>query len=72
MRIIGNTLFKFSSWRSSGLGEDEGIKLIAESLNYVHSKTPGYKVTSMIETTAGQGSSLGYKFEHLRNYRPCR
>jgi deoxyribonuclease-4 len=49
-----------------GLGEDEGIKLIAESLNVIHSSTPGYKVTSMIETTAGQGSSVGYKFEHLR------
>ena len=48
-----------------GLGEDEGIKLIAESLNVIHSSTPGYKVTSMIETTAGQGSSVGYKFEHL-------
>jgi apurinic endonuclease (APN1) len=49
-----------------GLGEDEGIKLIAESLNVIHSSTPGYKVTSMIETTAGQGSSVGYKFEHMR------
>jgi deoxyribonuclease-4 len=49
-----------------GLGEDEGIKLIAESLNVINSSTPVYKVTSMIETTAGQGSSVGYKFEHLR------
>lgn len=49
-----------------GLGEDEGIKIIAESLNVAHSKTPGYKVTSMIEATAGQGSAIGYKFEHLR------
>jgi deoxyribonuclease IV len=49
-----------------GIGEDEGIKLIAESINIAHSKTEGYKVTSMIETTAGQGSAIGYKFEHLR------
>jgi len=49
-----------------GLGEDEGIKLIADSINIAHSKTQGFKVTSMIETTAGQGTALGYKFEHLR------
>jgi deoxyribonuclease-4 len=49
-----------------GLGEDEGIKLIADSINIVHSKTQGFKVTSMIETTAGQGTAIGYKFEHLR------
>jgi deoxyribonuclease-4 len=49
-----------------GLGEDEGIKLIADSINIVHSKTQGFKVTSMIETTAGQGTAIGYKFEHLQ------
>ena len=49
-----------------GLGEDGGIKLIAESLNIVHQKTKGYKVSSMLETTAGQGTAIGYRFEHLR------
>lgn len=49
-----------------GAGEKEGIKLIAESLNIVHDKTPGYKVTSMLEATAGQGSAIGYRFEQLR------
>jgi deoxyribonuclease-4 len=49
-----------------GQGEEDGIKLIAESLNIAHLKTPGYNVTSMLETTAGQGSAIGYKFEHLR------
>ena len=29
-------------------------------------KTKGYKVSSMLEVTAGQGSSIGYRFEHLR------
>jgi deoxyribonuclease IV len=49
-----------------GLGEDEGIKAIAESINIAHLKTPGYNVSSMLETTAGQGSAIGYTFEHLR------
>lgn len=49
-----------------GAGEKEGIKLIAESLNIAHDKTPGYKVTSMLEATAGQGSAIGYRFEQLQ------
>jgi len=49
-----------------GLGEEDGIKLIADSLNIAHHKTPGFRVTSMLEATAGQGTSIGYKFEHLR------
>ena len=65
-KLLGIPHLNFHPGAHLGLGEDEGIKLIAESLNVIHSSTPGYKVTSMIETTAGQGSSVGYKFEHLR------
>ena len=36
---------------------------IARSINIVLGKTNG--VTAVIENTAGQGSNLGYKFEHL-------
>ena len=49
-----------------GAGEDDGIKLIAESINIVHNKTKGYKVSSMLETTAGQGTAIGYRFEQLQ------
>ena len=49
-----------------GMGEDEGIKLIAESLNIAHQKTENYKVGSMLEVTAGQGTALGYTFEQIR------
>src|SRR5690606_11576928 len=37
-----------------------------ESLNKIHDKTKNYKVKSMLEATAGQGSAIGYKFEQLR------
>ncbi|NUM69229.1 MAG: deoxyribonuclease IV [Ignavibacteriaceae bacterium] len=50
-----------------GKGEEEGIRIIAESLNMAHDKTPGYNVKSMLEVTAGQGSAIGYKFEHIRD-----
>ncbi len=49
-----------------GAGEDDGIKFIAESINIVHDKTKGYKVSSMLETTAGQGTAIGYRFEQLQ------
>ena len=48
-----------------GTGEKEGIKKIAGSINWLHQKTKGYKVKICLETTAGQGSAIGYRFEHL-------
>ena len=50
-----------------GNGEKEGIKLIAESLNIIHDKTKKFKVSSMLEATAGQGTAIGYRFEQLRD-----
>jgi len=43
--------------------ESEALKTVAESLNQVLSKTS--EVTAVIETTAGQGSNLGYNFEQI-------
>lgn len=48
-----------------GAGESEGIKRIAESLNWALEKTPGSRVMILLENTAGQGTNLGYRFEHL-------
>ncbi len=48
-----------------GQGENDGLKIIAESLNIAHQKTANCNVSSMIELTAGQGTNLGYKFEHI-------
>ena len=45
--------------------EEEGIQRIAEALNRVHESLPGYKVLTLLETTAGQGSSIGHRFEQL-------
>ncbi len=46
------------------ISEEESLDLIAESVNIALSKTKG--VIAVIENTAGQGSNLGYKFEHLK------
>jgi len=46
-------------------GEDIGLKKVIESINSLLKSTKDYKVKIALETTAGQGSNLGYKFEHL-------
>jgi deoxyribonuclease-4 len=63
---LGIPYLNFHPGAHGGAGEEEGIKLIAESLNIVHGKSKDYKTSSMIEVTAGQGSAVGYKFEHIR------
>ena len=45
------------------ISEEDCLARIAESLNIVLEKTKG--VTAVIENTAGQGSNLGFRFEHL-------
>ena len=44
---------------------EEGLKKIIEGLNEAHRRTPGLKVQTWLETTAGQGTNLGYDFAHL-------
>jgi deoxyribonuclease-4 len=48
-----------------GQGEKWGIKRIASSLNTVFKAARETRVTVLLETTAGQGTNLGYAFEHL-------
>ncbi len=45
--------------------EEQCLDLIAESVNIALEKTSG--VIAVIENTAGQGTNLGYRFEHLRH-----
>lgn len=45
------------------ISEKECLALIAESVNITLERTHG--VTAVIENTAGQGSNLGFRFEHL-------
>jgi len=43
--------------------EDACLKSIAESINIALDKTKG--VSAVIENTAGQGTNMGFRFEHL-------
>jgi deoxyribonuclease-4 len=48
-----------------GTGEEAGLSRMAQALGDVHSATVGIRSGVLLETTAGQGTRLGYRFEHL-------
>jgi deoxyribonuclease IV len=45
------------------ISEEQSLQRVADSLNWCLEQSNG--VTAVIENTAGQGSTLGYDFEHL-------
>jgi deoxyribonuclease IV len=49
----------------TGSGVEEGIRKFAESLNRVFNDLPDNDVIVCLETTAGQGTTLGRSFEEL-------
>jgi deoxyribonuclease-4 len=49
-----------------GDGEEEGIKRIAEAFDLLFAKVETFTGKVLLETTAGQGSNIGYRFEQLR------
>ena len=45
----------------------EGIRRIARALDSIHAEEGELEVKIALETTAGQGTSIGHRFEHLRD-----
>jgi len=45
--------------------ERRGLRRIIRALNEIHRQTRGITSKCLLETTAGQGSNLGCRFEHL-------
>ncbi len=45
--------------------DKDGIARIAEALDEVWQRCPRHRVKILLETTAGQGASIGHRFEHL-------
>jgi len=61
---LGLTLLNFHPGSHlKQISESESLKLVAESINLALDKSTSVK--AVIENTAGQGSNLGYHFEHL-------
>jgi deoxyribonuclease-4 len=48
-----------------GAGEQAGLRRVAEALDEVHRAVPADGVVTCLEITAGQGTSLGYRLDHL-------
>ncbi len=62
---LGIGMLNFHPGAHMGAGDEAGIALIAGSLDVVHRETRGSGVLSVVETTAGQGSALGHRFEQI-------
>jgi len=45
--------------------EHDGLLRIAKALDAIHADLPGYRVLTLLETTTGSGTNLGYDFAHL-------
>ena len=61
---LGLTLLNFHPGSHlKKISEKECLAKIAESINLAHEAVPD--VIAVIENTAGQGSNLGWRFEHL-------
>lgn len=45
--------------------EDAGLVRVARALDETHARCPGFRARVLLETTAGQGTTLGHRFEHL-------
>ena len=61
---LGLTLLNFHPGSHlKKIEEDACLKRIAESINIALDKTKG--VSAIIENTAGQGTNMGYRFDHL-------
>jgi deoxyribonuclease-4 len=60
---IGNLILHPGAHMDGTLGA--GIARVARSLDTVHHACPGYRCMILLETTAGQGSAIGWRFEQL-------
>ena len=64
MEYTPGNMYNFHPGSHVGQGTDTGIKIIAETLNEVLKKEQ--TTTVLLETMAGKGSEIGYKFEELK------
>lgn len=45
--------------------EQRGLTLIAQAIDEIHAATPRFQARVCLESTAGRGNCLGWRFEHL-------
>jgi deoxyribonuclease-4 len=64
-RLLGIPYLVTHPGAHTGCGEDGGLRREAEALNRLFGEGVGGDVRVLLETTAGQGTCLGHRFEHL-------
>lgn len=64
--LLGIPYLVFHPGAHTGAGEQFALDSIAESLNWAHAETSEAEVVTLVEITAGQGTNVGYSFEHLK------
>jgi deoxyribonuclease-4 len=62
---LGIPYLVFHPGAHMGAGEEAGLDAIAASLDHVLERAHGLSVMPLLEVTAGQGSTLGHRFEHV-------
>lgn len=62
---LGISYLVFHPGAHCGQGEDAALEQIARSIDLVHLKVPDTKLITCLEITAGQGSCVGHRLEHL-------
>lgn len=61
--LLGVVLHPGSYVKSS---PEEGLNRIVTAFDEIHRRVPGLNTQTWLETTAGQGTNLGYQFEELQ------
>lgn len=62
---LGVRLLNFHPGAAMERDRESAIGVIAEQINRAHEATEGFSTISVLETTAGQGTTIGYRFEEL-------
>jgi deoxyribonuclease-4 len=65
VEVLGIPLLTFHPGAHMNEGEETGLDNTARALHRLLEETAGYRTTICIETMAGTGTTLGYRFEHL-------
>ena len=63
--LLGLTYLVTHPGAHVGAGEECGVGNVVRALDEIHARFPDARVKVLLEITAGQGSCLGHRFEHL-------
>ena len=62
---LGIRLLNFHPGAAMSRDRESAIAIIVEQVNRAHEATAGSRTISVLEATAGQGTTIGYRFEEL-------